>query len=132
MVAKSIAKILVGGKQKPKQFPEGSKFQKEEAQTLLQEAQKKVEKIEAQEIKPVNTADLIKSSDDLVISGSKVAPVLTPQKVIKKTVSAPKSSKQKVDEFLTEEERILNEADLSPQKQLDEFNINTFNTSEDV
>lgn len=132
MVAKSIAKILGGGKPKPKQFPEGSKFNKEEAQTLLQEAQKKVEKIEAQEIKPVNTADLVKSSDDLVISGSKVAPVLTPQKVIKKTVSAPKSSKQKVDEFLTEEEKILNEADLSPQKQLDEFNINTFNTSEDV
>ena len=132
MVVKAIINAVGKGAPKPKKFPPGSEFSKQEANTLLEEAQKKIEKIEANEIKPVDTAELVKSSDEVFIPGSVVAPTLTPQKVVQPKIKAPKSSKQKVDEFITEEQKILNNADLTPTKQLDDFNINTFNTSDDV
>ena len=128
----AIINAVGKGAPKPKKFPPGSEFSKQEANTLLEEAQKKIEKIEANEIKPVDTAELVKSSDEVFIPGSVVAPTLTPQKVVQPKIKAPKSSKQKVDEFITEEQKILNNADLTPTKQLDDFNINTFNTSDDV
>ena len=132
MVVKAIITALGKGAPKPKKFPPGSEFTKQESKTLLEEAQKKVEKIEAEEIKPIDTSKYVQSDDQLLIPGSKVAPNLTPQKIVNKTVKAPKSSRQSVDEFLTEEQRILSNADLTPVKQLEDFNINTFNTSDDV
>ena len=56
MVVKAIINALGKGVPKPKKFPPGSKFEKKEAETLLQDAQKKVEKIEAKELNPVDTA----------------------------------------------------------------------------
>ena len=132
MVLKAIINAVGKGAPKPKKFPPGSEFSKTDTDTLLQDSQKKIEKIEANEIKPIDTSKLIQNSDQLVIPGSKVAPNLTPQKIINKKVQAPKSSKQKVDEFLTDEQNILNNADLTPVKELEDFNINTFNTSDDV
>ena len=122
MVVKAIINALGKGVPKPKKFPPGSKFEKKEAETLLQDAQKKVEKIEAKELKPVDTAKYFEDPDaNLFIPGSAVAPTLTPQKVFSKKVKAPRSTKQEVDTFLTEEQKILNNADLSPVKQLDDF-----------
>ena len=132
MVVKAIINALGKGVPKPKKFPPGSEFKKNESQTLLKDAQKQVEKIEAQEIKPVDTSKLVKDNEQLFIPGSQVAPTLTTQKITTKKVSAPKSSKQDVDNFLTAEQEILQNADLTPVRQLDEFNINTFNTSDDV
>ena len=132
MVVKAIINAVGKGAAKPKKFPPGSEFKKNESQTLLKDAQKQVEKIEAQEIKPVDTSKLVKDNEQLFIPGSQVAPTLTTQKITTKKVSAPKSSKQDVDNFLTAEQEILQNADLTPVRQLDEFNINTFNTSDDV
>ena len=132
MVLKAIINAVGKGAPKPKKFPPGSEFSKTDTDTLLQDSQKKIEKIEANEIKPIDTSKYIQNSDQLVIPGSKVAPNLTPQKIINKKVQAPKSSKQKVDEYKTEEQNILNNADLTPVKELEDFNINTFNTSDDV
>ena len=129
-IVKAIVNAAGKGTPKPKKFPPGSEFTKTDQETLLQEAQKKVEQIEAKEIKPVDTSGLVKSSEELLISGSKVAPTLTPDNVVNKKVKAPQSSKKKIDEFLSEEEKILNNADLTPVKELDDFNINTFNTAE--
>ena len=131
-IVKAIVNAAGKGGPKPKKFPPGSEFTKTDQETLLQEAQKKVEKIEAKEIKPVDTSGLVESSEELLISGSKVAPTLTPDNVVNRKVKAPQSSTKKIDEFLTEEEKILNNADLTPVKELDDFNINTFNTSDDV
>ena len=133
MVVKAIINALGKGVPKPKKFPPGSEFKKTESETLLQDAQKKVEKIEAKELKPVDTTKYFEDPDaNLFIPGSYVAPTLTPQKVFNKKVKAPRSTKQEVDNFITEEQKILNNADLSPVKQLDDFNINTFQTSDDV
>ena len=97
MVLKAIINAVGKGAPKPKKFPPGSEFSKTDTDTLLQDSQKKIEKIEANEIKPIDTSKLIQNSDQLVIPGSKVAPNLTPQKIINKKVQATKSSKQKVD-----------------------------------
>ena len=132
MVVKAIINAVGKGAAKPKKFPPGSEFSKSESQTLLKDAQKQVEKIEAKELKPVDTTELVKSDEQLFIPGSQVAPTLTAQKTGSKKVRAPKSTKQEVDTFITEEQKILNNADLTPVKELDDFNINTFNTSDDV
>ena len=60
MVVKAIINALGKGVPKPKKFPQGSEFKKTESETLLQDAQKKVEKIEAGELKPVDTAKILK------------------------------------------------------------------------
>ena len=105
MVVKAIINAVGKGAAKPKKFPPGSEFKKNESQTLLKDAQKQVEKIEAQEIKPVDTSKLIKDNEQLFIPGSQVAPTLTAQKTGSKKVRAPKSTKQEVDTFLTEEQK---------------------------
>ena len=76
MVVKAIVKALGKDVSKPKKFPPGSEFSKTDTDTLLQESQKKIEKIEANEIKPIDTSKYIQNSDQLVIPGSKVAPNL--------------------------------------------------------
>ena len=96
-IVKAIVNAAGKGTPKPKKFPPGSEFTKTDQETLLQEAQKKVEQIEAKEIKPVDTSGLVKSSEELLISGSKVAPTLTPDNVVNKKVKAPQSSKKKID-----------------------------------
>ena len=89
MVVKAIINALGKGVPKPKKFPPGSEFKKTESETLLQDAQKKVEKIEAKELKPVDTAKYFEDPDaNLFIPGSYVAPTLTPQKVFSKSKSS--------------------------------------------
>ena len=132
MVVKAIINSLGKGAPKPKKFPPGSEFSKTDTETLLEESQKKIEKIEASELKPLDTTKFIEDKDPLFIPGSTVAPTLTPEKVVNKRVKAPVSSKQTVDEYLTEEQNILKNTDLTPTKELDFFNIDTFNTTDDV
>ena len=89
MVVKAIINALGKGVTKPKNFRQAANLKKKEAETLLQDAQKKVEKIEAKELKPVDTAKYFEDPDaNLFIPGSYVAPTLTPQKVFNKSKSS--------------------------------------------
>ena len=130
-VGKNVSKAPVPN---PKAFPEGTqKFTREETNTLLNDAQSKIEKIEAGEIKALDAEKLVPPDvDPLVVKGDVVAPNLTPTTVKNTSVAAPKpSSKQAVDEYLTEEQRILKETSLTGQED-DFLNFNTINGSEDV
>ena len=51
MVVKAIINAIGKGKAKPPKFPEGTKYTKQDSQTLLQDAQVKIEKINANEDK---------------------------------------------------------------------------------
>ena len=129
MVVKAIINAI-GKSNKPKKFPIGTeKFTKEESKTLLEEAQGKIEKIQSGEAKAIET---ISGGDDyLSVKTSMVAPNLQPKKVGYK-VSAPKpSSKKAVDDFLTEEEKVLRNADLDGN-ETDILNFNKIQSSDDV
>ena len=62
---------------------------KKRSRNIITRCSKKVEKIEAKELKPVDTAKYFEDPDaNLFIPGSYVAPTLTPQKVFSKKVKA--------------------------------------------
>jgi len=132
---KIILNSLGKGAPKPKKFPAGSKFNKQEAETLLQDAQIKIDKINAGEIKaqdPETLASPLDNATFLGVKSDQVSPILTPTNVKTKIVKPPKpSSQKKIDEFLTEEQKILNNADLSGNE--DNFlNFKKINASDDI
>ena len=118
-------------KPKPKVFPKGTKkFTHGEVQSLLEQAQSKVEAIKSGKQKPIKIDDF---SDELVIDTSRVSPTLAPDKVqISTKVKAPKPNQKHVDEFIDQERKLLDEADPIPVKENEFFNINTVNTSDDI
>ena len=131
-VGKAISKVKP--KQKTNVFPEGAeKFTKQESKTLLEEAQGKIEKIEAGEIKAIDKGKLVPQDvDPLVIKGDLVAPNLTPTIVKNKIVKPPKpSSQRKVDEFITEEEKVLKSSILDGNES-DILNFSKISSSNDV
>ena len=133
MVVKAIINAIGKNKPKPKIFPEGTqKFTKDETDTLLEQSQSKIESIEAGQTKAVDRGNLIpQETDFLTVKTSDVAPGLAPKKVGYK-VQAPKpSSKQVVDEFLTEEEKILKNANFDGN-ETDILNFNKIQSSDDV
>ena len=117
MVVKAIINAIGKGKAKPPKFPEGTKFTKQDSQTLLEEAQVKIDKINAGELKAADPTTIVKPLDTATLLGVKadgVSPVLTPTNIKNKIVKPPKpSSSQKVDEFLTDQDQVLKNADLS-------------------
>lgn len=135
MVVKAIINAIGKGAPKPKTFPKGTKFKKQEAQTLLEDAQVKIDKINAGEIKAQDPNELASPLDNasfLGVKADQVSPVLTPDNIKNKIVKPPKpSSQKKIDEFLTEEQKILNNADLSGNE--DNFlNFKKINASDDI
>ena len=103
----SLVKAIINavGKSKPKPI-KTERFLKnpDEARTLLEEAQKRIEKIESEGPAKVKT-----------IPAAEITPGLAPYSA-KTTglIKAPKPSKQtKIDEFKTEEQKILDNAELS-------------------
>ena len=132
MVVKAIINAI-GKTNKPKKFPIGTeKFTKQESQTLLEEAQGKIEKIQAGEIKAADAGKMVPQDVDyLSVKTSTVAPNLQPKKVGYK-VSPPKaSSKKDVDNFLTEEEEIIKRANFDGNES-DILNFNKIQSSDDV
>ena len=60
MVVKAIINAIGKNKVKPKEFPIGTeKFTKQESQTLLEEAQGKIEKIQSGEAKAIESGKLV-------------------------------------------------------------------------
>jgi len=128
MVLKAIANRFIKTKPKPPEFPKGSKFSKQEAKTLLEEAQSKVEAIES------GTGKIKSQSDygivsDVEIPTSIVAPNITLRTGSKKVTAPKASSKTKVDEFLSEEDLIIKQAD---EINSEFFNYNKINASDDI
>jgi len=130
MVVKAIINAIGKSKVKPKEFPIGTeKFTKQESKTLLEEAQGKIEKIQSGEAKAIET--ISQGDDYLSVKTSTVAPNLQPKKVGYK-VSPPKSSSKKaVDDFISEEEKILKNADFDGNES-DILNFNKIQSSDDV
>ena len=99
MVVKAIINAVTKGasKQKPRMFPEGTeKFTKEQATTLLEEGQKKIEQIQTGNAKAIDTGSLVPEDvNPLTVKANVVAPNLTPTKVINTKVAAPKPSSKR-------------------------------------
>ena len=136
MVVKAIINAIGKSKPKPRPFPEGTeKFTKDETKTLLEEAQVKVDKIESGKSNTIDRGTLIPETtvgDFSTVKTSDVAPNLSPKKVTQRKVEPPKaSSTRAVDEFLSEEEKILKNADLSGNEN-DILNFAKINSSDDV
>ena len=121
MVVKAIINAIGKSKPKPVKFPEGTKFTKQDSQTLLEEAQVKIDKINAGELKAKDPTSFVKPTDTATLLGVKadgVSPVLTPTNVKSKIVKPPKAStQQKVDEFLTDQDQALRNADLTGNEE---------------
>ena len=130
MVVKAIINAI--GKAKPKKFPDGSKFKRDQVDTLLEETQSKVEKIDAGKLKLDRKKIIPLSEDDFFVRTSDVSPTLAPDVVKTNTVRPPKpSSKKAVDEFMSEEQEILAAAKLRGDE--DTFlNFNKINSSDDI
>ena len=122
-------------KAKPPKFPDGTKFTKQDSQTLLEDAQVKIDKINAGELKAADPTTIVKPLDTATLLGVKadgVSPVLTPTNIKNKIVKPPKpSSSQKVDEFLTEQEQVLKNSDLTGNEE-NFLNFKKINASDDI
>ena len=130
MVVKAIINAIGKSKVKPPEFPIGTeKFTKQESKTLLEEAQGKIEKIQSGEAKAIET--ISRGEDYLSVKTSTVAPNLQPKKINYKVPPPKSSSKKAVDDFLTEEQEILNKANLDGNES-DILNFNKINSSDDV
>ena len=121
----SLVKAIINavGKSKPKPI-KTERFLKnpDEARTLLEEAQKRIENIESEGPAKVKT-----------IPAAEITPGLAPY-TAKTTglIKAPKPSKQyKIDEHLGEEEKILKNQELSGNES-EFFNFNKINTTDDI
>ena len=132
MVVNAIINAI-GKSNKPKKFPIGTeKFTKKESKSLLEEAQEKIEKIQAGTIKAEDAGKMVPQDVDyLSVKTSTVAPNLQPKKVSYKVQPPKASSKKAVDEFLQEEEKILKNADLDGNES-DILNFNKIQSSDDV
>ena len=133
MVVKAIINAIGKNKPKPKVFPEGTKkFTKDETDTLLEQSQSKIESIEAGQTKAVDRGSLIPEEVDfLTVKTSDVAPGLAPKNVTYNVKPPKSSSKQVVDEFLTEEEKVLKNANFDGNEN-DILNFNKIQSSDDV
>ena len=135
MVVKAIINAIGKSKPKPVKFPEGTKFTKQDSQTLLEEAQVKIDKINAGELKAKDPTSFVKPTDTATLLGVKadgVSPVLTPSNVKSKIVKPPKAStQQKVDEFLTDQDQALRNADLTGNEE-NFLNFKKINSSDDI
>ena len=130
MVVKAIVNRFLKTKPKPPQFPKGSKFTKTEARSLLEEAQSKVQDIESGTSKIKSQADY-GIVPDVEIPTSIVAPNITLRTGSQK-VKAPVSSKTKVDEYLSAEDKIIKEADELSLKESEFFNYDKIKTTDDI
>ena len=130
MVVKAIINAI--GKAKPKKFPDGTKFKRNQVDTLLEETQGKVDKINAGKLELDRKKILPVSEDEFFIRTSDVSPTLSPDVVKTNVVRPPKpSSKKVVDEFMSEEQEILARAKLRGDE--DTFlNYNKINSSDDI
>ena len=130
MVVKAIINAI--GKSKPKKFPDGSKFKRDQVDTLLEETQSKVEKIDAGKLKLDRKKIIPLSENDFFVRTSDVSPTLAPDVVKTNVVKPPKpSSKKAIDEFLSEEQEILATTKLRGDE--DTFlNFNKINSSDDI
>ena len=133
MVVKAIINAIGKNKPKPRVFPEGTKkFTKDETDTLLEQSQSKIESIEAGQTKAVDRGSLIPEEVDfLTVKTSDVAPGLAPKNVTYNVKPPKSSSKQVVDEFLTEEEKVLKNANFDGNEN-DILNFNKIQSSDDV
>ena len=133
MVVKAIINAIGKNKPKPKLFPEGTKkFTKDETDTLLEQSQEKIESIKAGQTKAVDRGSLIPEEVDfLTVKTSDVAPGLAPKNVTYNVKPPKSSSKQVVDEFLTEEEKVLKNANFDGNEN-DILNFNKIQSSDDV
>ena len=133
MVVKAIINAIGKNKPKPRVFPEGTKkFTKDETDTLLEQSQEKIESIEAGQTKAVDRGSLIPEEVDfLTVKTSDVAPGLAPKNVTYNVKPPKSSSKQVVDEFLTEEEKVLKNANFDGNEN-DILNFNKIQSSDDV
>ena len=130
MVIKSVINRLLKTKPKPPQFPKGSKFSKTEAKSLLEEAQSKVQDIESGtgKIKAQKDFGIV---PDVEIPTSIVAPNITLRTGSQK-VKAPVSSKTKVDEYLSAEDKIIKQTDELSLKESEFFNYDKIKSSDDL
>ena len=133
MVVRAIINAIGKNKPKPKLFPEGTKkFTKDETDTLLEQSQEKIESIKAGQTKAVDRGSLIPEEVDfLTVKTSDVAPGLAPKNVTYNVKPPKSSSKQVVDEFLTEEEKVLKNANFDGNEN-DILNFNKIQSSDDV
>ena len=133
MVVKAIINAIGKNKVKPKEFPLGTKkFTKDETDTLLEQSQEKIESIKAGQTKAVDRGSLIPEEVDfLTVKTSDVAPGLAPKNVTYNVKPPKSSSKQVVDEFLTEEEKVLKNANFDGNEN-DILNFNKIQSSDDV
>ena len=118
---KAIINAIGKSKVKPPIKTEKVIKSKDEARTLLEEAQKKIEKIEA-DPKKIKTTP-----------AEEITPVLAPT-AVKTTVlvKPPKATNQRnIDKFKTEEQKILDNAELSGNES-EFFNFNKINTADDI
>jgi len=131
MVAKAIINAIKGSKKAPPAlFPkDAEKFTKQKSKTLLEEAQVKIDEINAGKRKPI---EIVRAPEFGAISAKDVAPVLTPDNVKTIKVKPPKpSSKQSLDNYLTPEEDVLRRTELTG-KEDDFLNFNKINSTDDV
>jgi len=123
MVVKAIINAIGKSKPKPPVFPSGTKkFTKQESRTLLEDAQKRIEKIESEGPAKVTTTP-----------AEEITPVLAPT-TVKTTgiVKPPRSTNQRnIDKFKTEEQKILDNAELAGNES-EFFNFNKINTADDI
>ena len=109
-------------KSKGKPFPKGTeKWTKQESKTLLEEAQKRIEKIEA-DPKEIKTTP-----------AEEITPVLAPTAVKTTGIVKPPrpTNKKNIDKFKTEEQKILDNAELSGNES-EFFNFNKIKTTDDI
>ena len=130
MVIKAALNRLLKTKQQPPVFPKGSKFSKTEAKSLLEEAQSKVQEIESSTSKIKSQKDF-GITPDVEIPTSIVAPNITLRTGSKK-VKAPVSSKTKVDEYLSAEDKIIKQTDELSPKESEFFNYDKINAADDI
>jgi hypothetical protein len=132
MVLKAIVETVK--KAKPKKLEKVIKSS-EQAESLLNESQKKINLINEGKLKALDPDKIAKPLDTanfLGVDAATVAPVLTPKVVKSVKVKPPKpSSKKAVDDFFTEEQKILDKADLDGDEG-NFLNFNKINASNDI
>ena len=128
-----VVKALITGatKYKPKPFKPILKT-KEEAKSLLQEAQKKIEKVKSGELKIERPTKIVPNATDEILKDGQG--ITTPSVISKKDfkVTPPKANIKKATEFLDEEKRIIESAEALKPEVIDGINIKTIQSTDDV
>ena len=111
------------GKSKPKPIKTEKVIKsKDEARTLLEEAQKKIEKIEAEGPAKVKTTPAEEITPTLAPFATKTTGIVKPPRP---------TNKRNIDKFKTEEQKILDNYELSGNES-EFFNFNKINTADDI